>query len=236
MKKPLQICNFSVDISHIEHLYVAIHNYKVIHIQYFKTNWPRKIDGNYFILAFRLVINNLAKWPFFWPREVVPCRNFILCSVVTFWAMSLVRIDPGRAAIKLIAWFVILIIHAFCPSSGEGTYKSDEMKVEEGTLTTAHLCFRTMYGTMDIWCKWTTSMRWEGEAIYSQTHALSHGYPVALGWPCFLLQHSNGLLLIFVAASPAPIVIQRVKTSTGCWLCSFSPKGVGREDLLISPC
>ena len=93
-----------------------------------------------------------------------------------------------------------------------------------------------MLAVWDNGHKGTTSMRWEGEAIYSQTHALSHGYPVALGWPCFLLQRSNGLLLIFVAASPAPLVIQWVKTSTGCWLCGFSPKGVGREDLLFSSC
>ena len=33
-----------------------------------------------------------------WPREVVPCRNFILCAVATFWAMSLVGIYPGRAS------------------------------------------------------------------------------------------------------------------------------------------
>ena len=35
-----------------------------------------------------------------WPREVVAsaCRNFILRAVATFWAMSLVRIYPGRAS------------------------------------------------------------------------------------------------------------------------------------------
>ena len=32
-----------------------------------------------------------------WPREVVSCRDFILCAVATFWAMSLVGIYPGRA-------------------------------------------------------------------------------------------------------------------------------------------
>ena len=32
-----------------------------------------------------------------WPREVVSCRDFILCTVATFWAMSLVGIYPGRA-------------------------------------------------------------------------------------------------------------------------------------------
>ena len=32
-----------------------------------------------------------------WPRQVVSCRDFILCAVATFWAMSLVGIYPGRA-------------------------------------------------------------------------------------------------------------------------------------------
>ena len=34
-----------------------------------------------------------------WLREVVPCRNFILRTVATFWAMSLVGIYPGRTSI-----------------------------------------------------------------------------------------------------------------------------------------
>ena len=33
-----------------------------------------------------------------WPREVVSCRDFILRAAATFWAMSLVRIYPGRAS------------------------------------------------------------------------------------------------------------------------------------------
>ena len=36
-----------------------------------------------------------------WPREVVSCRDFILHAVPTFWAMSLVRIYPGRASGKV---------------------------------------------------------------------------------------------------------------------------------------
>ena len=32
-----------------------------------------------------------------WPREVVSCRDFILRTAATFWAMSLVGIYPGRA-------------------------------------------------------------------------------------------------------------------------------------------
>ena len=34
-----------------------------------------------------------------WPREVVSCRDFILLTVVTFWAMSFVGIYPGRASV-----------------------------------------------------------------------------------------------------------------------------------------
>ena len=33
-----------------------------------------------------------------WLREVVSCRDFILRAVATFWAISLVRIYPGRAS------------------------------------------------------------------------------------------------------------------------------------------
>ena len=33
-----------------------------------------------------------------WPREVFSCRDFILRTVATFWAMSLVGIYPGRAS------------------------------------------------------------------------------------------------------------------------------------------
>ena len=35
-----------------------------------------------------------------WPREVASCCDFILRAVATFWAMSLVRICPGRASLK----------------------------------------------------------------------------------------------------------------------------------------
>ena len=34
-----------------------------------------------------------------WLREVVSCCDFILLAVVTFWAMSLVGIYPGRASV-----------------------------------------------------------------------------------------------------------------------------------------
>ena len=33
-----------------------------------------------------------------WQREVVSCHDFILRAVATIWAMSLVRIYPGRAS------------------------------------------------------------------------------------------------------------------------------------------
>ena len=45
-----------LSFSRIERLYIAIHN-KLIHVQDFKTNLPRKIDENYSFLAFRLMIN-----------------------------------------------------------------------------------------------------------------------------------------------------------------------------------
>ena len=34
-----------------------------------------------------------------WPREVVSCRDFILCAVSSFWAMSRIGLYPGRASI-----------------------------------------------------------------------------------------------------------------------------------------
>ena len=33
-----------------------------------------------------------------WPDEVVSCSDFTLHAVATFWAMSLVRIYPGRTS------------------------------------------------------------------------------------------------------------------------------------------
>ena len=36
-----------------------------------------------------------------WPREVVSCHDFISGAVATFWAMSLVRIYPGRASMRI---------------------------------------------------------------------------------------------------------------------------------------
>ena len=39
-----------------------------------------------------------------WPREVVSCHDFILCTVATFWATSLVGIYPGRASLSVIGW------------------------------------------------------------------------------------------------------------------------------------
>ena len=44
-----------------------------------------------------------------WPREVVICRDFILRA--TFWAMSLVRIYPGRASQRgsLKSWYSFIL-------------------------------------------------------------------------------------------------------------------------------
>ena len=43
-----------------------------------------------------LLIVSFAVTVAIWPPEVVSCRNFILRSVTTFSAMSLVEIYPGR--------------------------------------------------------------------------------------------------------------------------------------------
>ena len=45
-----------------------------------------------------LLIDGFAITVAIWQREVVPCCNFILRVVATFWAMSLVGIYPGRAS------------------------------------------------------------------------------------------------------------------------------------------
>ena len=45
-----------------------------------------------FINACRLLSALLSLW------EVVSCRDFILRTVATFWAMSLVGIYPGKAS------------------------------------------------------------------------------------------------------------------------------------------
>ena len=38
-----------------------------------------------------------------WPREVVSCRDFILLTVATFWAMLLFGIYPSRASYLYLA-------------------------------------------------------------------------------------------------------------------------------------
>ncbi|MCG8406241.1 MAG: hypothetical protein MI923_13675, partial [Phycisphaerales bacterium] len=45
------------------------------------------------------LIDGFAVTVAIWPREVVSCREIILRAVATFWAMSLVRIYPGRASL-----------------------------------------------------------------------------------------------------------------------------------------
>ena len=45
-----------------------------------------------------LLIVGFAVTVAIWPREDVPCRDFILRAVATFWAMWLVGIYPGMAS------------------------------------------------------------------------------------------------------------------------------------------
>ena len=45
-----------------------------------------------------LLIVGFAVTATIWPREVVSCRDFILCTVATFWATWLVGIYPGRTS------------------------------------------------------------------------------------------------------------------------------------------
>ena len=48
-----------------------------------------------------------------WPREVVPCRNFILRAVATFWAMSLVGIYPGPLLMIILKGNTYHFINSF---------------------------------------------------------------------------------------------------------------------------
>ena len=51
-----------------------------------------------------------------WPRRVVSCRDFILRTVATFWAMSLVGIYPGRA-FTLYCTFIFLTLQTLYTNS-----------------------------------------------------------------------------------------------------------------------
>ena len=53
-----------------------------------------------------LLIVGFAVTAAIWPREVVSCRDFILCAVATFWTMLLDGIYPGRASVldKAVLW------------------------------------------------------------------------------------------------------------------------------------
>ena len=64
--------------SHVAHL-----NFKTSHV------------GVYKCLS---LIVSFAVTVAIWPREVVSCRDFVLPTVATFWAMWLVGIYPGRAS------------------------------------------------------------------------------------------------------------------------------------------
>ena len=67
--------------------------------------WILKCLVSVFITACRLLlIVGFAITVTIWPREVVSCRDFILCAVATFWAMSLVGIYPGRASLCRRGW------------------------------------------------------------------------------------------------------------------------------------
>ena len=57
----------------------------------FKTSCVRVYKCLSLIVGFAVTVG-------IWPREVVSCRDFILRAVATFWALSLVRIYPGRAS------------------------------------------------------------------------------------------------------------------------------------------
>ena len=68
--------------------------------------WILKRLVSVFINACRLLsaLLSLSQFGRGW-RVVVSCSDFILLAVATFWAMSLVRIYPGRASYKLWTFF-----------------------------------------------------------------------------------------------------------------------------------
>ena len=57
----------------------------------FKTSHVGVYKSSSLIVSFAVTVS-------IWPREVVSCRNFILCTVATLWAMSLVGFYCGRAS------------------------------------------------------------------------------------------------------------------------------------------
>ena len=63
--------------------HVARLNFKTSHVGVYKSSS--------LIVSFAVTVS-------IWPREVVSCRNFILCTVATLWPMSLVGIYCGRAS------------------------------------------------------------------------------------------------------------------------------------------
>ena len=50
-----------------------------------------------------------------WQREVVSCQDFILCSVATFWVMSLVGIYVDHV--------ITVMQRAYCDSDGKAKNK-----------------------------------------------------------------------------------------------------------------
>ena len=75
-----------------------------------------------------------------WPREVVSCRDFLLHTVATLWAMSLVGIYPGRASKKGFSYCLFHNSHcngycnvltAYCSSLSR-----DSVDLLSGTIST----------------------------------------------------------------------------------------------------
>ena len=71
--------------------------FHVAHLN-FKTSCVSVYKCLSLIVSFAVTVAN-------WPREVVSCRDFILHTVATFWAMSLVGIYPGRASFQRTSSF-----------------------------------------------------------------------------------------------------------------------------------
>ena len=66
--------------------------------------WVRGSLVSVFIYKCLLLTVGFSVTVTIWPREVVSCHDFILCTVATFWATSLVGIYPGRASLSVIGW------------------------------------------------------------------------------------------------------------------------------------
>ena len=63
------------------------------------------------------------------PRKDVFCRDFILCAVATFWAMSLVGIYPGRASLVAVRFDVSCKIVVLIVQSGRRMHLKKKNKL-----------------------------------------------------------------------------------------------------------